>query len=553
VRGSFESNTIVTMTALPSPPTVWFNPPLSAGPVTVQNGHLAVGQQRATFFGVNFDATAIFSLLNVKEVAGVRQQVLDPSQQTVMAAQLDNLLAGGVRAVRVHGLDCASMANIFATGSTTTFNPAAVEALDWFLAALEQRELRFVLELHYTRQLVPGDLPANASALAQECVQQSCVGAPVGTMVPWVAFDTVTLQPLMNQYSQMLLRHVNQFTGTAIGDSPACLAVQLTNEQSLTKVSAWSMPTNCPVLQQAFVAATTNWCETVADIPLAKMGAVEHAEFWAWQETQWMQNLAAVVRTFTHALVIAESYFGDGPYSMLVSSLAVADILDAHFYSYYSPSDQTANGGPGNGFLCGFSGGQTASSVSGTGASSTSARSRFEAVLAGCNLAAAGAGSKAVPLSRALPLPLFVTEWGPVAQYRVNGQFEQDPVAERSQVLAAVVDAAIAQDVDAIFLYSWAHSPVFSEGSIYWKPDCYDFRVDPVLVSGFAAQAARFHDLSLRGSASSQASVTVTATNGLYGAMVTDAAGKQVYEQYGPYTDPALYAIPAGTKAEVMA
>jgi hypothetical protein len=34
---------------------------------------------------------------------------------------------------------------------------------------------------------------------------------------------------------------------------------------------------------------------------------------------------------------------------------------------------------------------------------------------------------------------------------------------------------------------------------------------------------------------------------------VQNAAGQMVYEQQGPFTDPALYAIPAGTKVEVVA
>src|SRR5271154_640922 len=39
-------------------------------------------------------------------------------------------------------------------------------------------------------------------------------------------------------------------------------------------------------------------------------------------------------------------------------------------------------------------------------------------------------------------------------------------------------------DVFTVVLYSWAHSPVFSEGSPYWRPDVYDFRVDPVITAG---------------------------------------------------------------------
>jgi hypothetical protein len=91
-----------------------------------------------------------------------------------------------------------------------------------------------------------------------------------------------------------------------------------------------------------------------------------------------------------------------------------------------------------------------------------------------------------------------------------------------------------------------------------WVPTVYDFRIDPVMASGLPSHAAWFHDLSLRPIAASAPtpsatpaptpSVTVTPTNGVYGAMVTTSTGQSVYEQYGPYTDPALYAIPAGQK-----
>ena len=88
-------------------------------------------------------------------------------------------------------------------------------------------------------------------------------------------------------------------------------------------------------------------------------------------------------------------------------------------------------------------------------------------------------------------------------------------------------------------------------------------RVDPVMASGLPSHAAWFHDLSLRPSATitpnltgvsgAPSTVTFTPTAGVYGATVTNAAGQSAYEQYGPYTDPALYSVPAGTKVQVAA
>jgi hypothetical protein len=83
------------------------------------------------------------------------------------------------------------------------------------------------------------------------------------------------------------------------------------------------------------------------------------------------------------------------------------------------------------------------------------------------------------------------------------------------------------------------------------------------VASGLPSHAAWFHDLSLRPSATitpsvtgvsgGPSTVTFTPTAGVYGATVTNAAGQSAYEQYGPYTDPALYSVPAGTKVQVAA
>jgi hypothetical protein len=219
-------------TLTPSPPTVWFPPasapPLAAGPVTVQDGHLAIAGQRVTFFAVNFDFTAVLSLLNPK--AGVLH--LDLAQQAVMGKQLDNLVAAGVRAVRIHGLDNCGMPNVFAAGggatSTRQLDPAALAALDWLISALEARNLRYVLDLHYMRQLTSVDLPAWACPLFAECTSHSYLGAPIGLMNPWM-FQDDGLMALTREYASLLLTHVNAFTQVPIGKSNGLIAVVTSN------------------------------------------------------------------------------------------------------------------------------------------------------------------------------------------------------------------------------------------------------------------------------------------------------------------------------------
>jgi hypothetical protein len=214
-------------------------------------------------------------------------------------------------------------------------------------------------------------------------------------------------------------------------------------------------------------------------------------------ETAALSDEVAYVRTLTPALVISTCYFGNGSYATLPAAKA-GDIMDCHFYSEYASTDT-------EGFL--------------NGQSATSLRSRFAAVLGGCNL---------------YGQPQFVTEWAPVSQ---AGNILD---ANRVGVLPAAVQAMIAQDVDVCCLYSWGHCTLF-EGT---NPnDPYNFRRDAVFCTGMPAQAAMFHDLSLRGT---NPVATVTPTNGLDG-----AGSGSAFAEYGPYTDPALYAVPAGTKIVV--
>jgi hypothetical protein len=475
--------------------------------VVVQDSHLAVAGQRITFFTVNVDATAIFSLLNTKTVNGVKLRQLDPLQQAVMSRQLDNLVTGNIRGVRIHGLD-APFSPIFLAGTTRELDPACLAALDWFLSALEQRNLRYVLELHFARKLVRGDVPPWASPLFQECVSQTFVNQLQGQMAPWLLYDD-GLMGLVREYCTTLLTHTNQFTETPIGKSNGLVAVNSFNEISITKTASWGYAAH-PQLNTAFAADTAAWL-AANNIPVNKFGDVEHAQYAAWRETQWQQQHTAFLRTLTRALVLPGNYFGNGPWSQLTSMIAAGDGIDQHFYSYSCQGEKN-----------GYYSGQVA----------TNQRSRFGAVLGG------GGWNQ----------PQFVTEFGFVCQTR---PLTQDPPLERCLDLAAATWTAIAQDVDWISLYSHMHSNVFAEQSPYWTPDVYDSRVDPLLMRGLPHLAAAFHDLSLRNAPV----VTVRPTNGMFGANSTASAASAgtaganaggQYQQFGPYTDPALYAIPAG-------
>jgi len=262
----------------PSPPTIWFGPPtappISAGPVTVQNGHLAVGQQRATFFGVNVDNWAILGMVTMQN--GL--PALNTNSTQLVAAQLDNLVNAGVRAVRIHGLDCFTGCNLFCCGNgpqtgSRQLDPISLQALGWFFNACGQRNLRIVLTLHYQRVLKPADVPSWACSTFVECTSQSYLGNPVGCMHPWMWFDAGLMQ-LQAEFNQQLLRWVNPYTNLALGDDPTLMAVILQNEHSLAKDNPWSFTAH-PVLNGLFNTATAAWCQANG-VVANKFGNAQH-------------------------------------------------------------------------------------------------------------------------------------------------------------------------------------------------------------------------------------------------------------------------------------
>jgi hypothetical protein len=493
-------------------------PPITSAFVGVANGHLSLGGSRVAFFGVNVDWWALASCLqwNGKAV------VIDAGQQAAITAQLDNLVNAGVRAIRIHNLDCANGSNIFCAGngpmtSTRSLDPMSVQALGWFVSQCKARNLRIVLTINHARTLQPatssnnGDLPPWPCACFAECV------ANKGNMHPWKWFETDGgLTALEAEYAANLLA-VPLSDGTPLGKSPVLLAVVLQNEHSVVKDFSFSSP--YPVLQglltasqQAFAAAQNPPVKWVGTYTLNKTLI---QQWLAGVETSFLTKQLANIRTLTPALVITDTYYGDGPWSMF-PGMNIGDVIDEHFYSRYATTDT-------NGFL--------------SGQSAMSARSRFAAVLAG-GACATSTGASATVLSNG-GKPQFVTEWGPVLQ---QPPFPRDPDSERASVMKAMVQAAIAQDVDAVFLYSWAHAPIFPDGSPYSKLGSYDFRDDTVLLAGFPSHVAWFHDLTMRPTSAT----AVSPTNGLNGAGTGSA-----YQLFGPYTDPALYALPAGQKATV--
>jgi hypothetical protein len=473
-------------------------PPISVGPVVVQNGHLTVGGQRAVFFGVNFDASAIWGLLNPGPGGAY---ALDPNQEAVYAAEIARMKQAGVDCVRILGLTASNINPIFLPGSGTKLDPAKVSAFKWFLGQLGQQGIRYLIALDDYRVIFPADLPANASSLAQEAVTQSWGGNPVGRLTPWDIYDP-TLLGLKLALDQAIVQ--------LVANDPACVGYELDNEDPVAKDCPWGFPANCPLLQAAFVADATGWANANCG-GLNGFGAQQHNQYFAAAYGKKTQARIANLRQFTQAVLIENTYFGNGSYAMLAPMIAQTDpqtAISTHFYTRGPPTDT-------NGFLNGRVG-QTPPDPS----------SRFTAVLAGCNWVRAD-GSK---------IPLLVTELGP--QFQSNPSV-LDPPLELVVDLPSATWQAAWQDADAIFPYSWAAYAIWA-GGVSSKSGPYDLRNNAQYVRAMRGCGDVFHDLSLRPTAAQ--TITIAPTNGLYGSAGTP------YLIYGPYTDPALYAVPAGTK-----
>lgn len=485
-----------------TPPPVAFPvpgpPPISAGPVTVVNGHLCVAGQRAVFFGVGFDASAIWGLLNPKN--GVWQ--LDPNQCAVYSAELNRMFGPpgtqpgqgptGATAVRILGLSASNINPIFAAGSGVQLDAAKVSALQWFLQQLAVRNVRYLIANNSYRVITPADLPAGADPLAQEAVAQSWLGNPVGRLAPWDLYSP-TLQQLEMDFDAAIAKLVN--------NDPACLGFELDNEDPVIKDNQWGFKP--PQLQSAFVADATTWASANCG-GINKFGGPQHPQYFAYAYGKKCQTRRANLRQYTAAVIIDNTWFGNGSYAMLAPMISQADpqsAISMHFYTRGPPSDT-------NGFLNGR-----------VGQTPPDTTTRFTACLAGCNWGK----------------PLLVTEFGPQFQ---SGGNAFDPPQELVVDLPAATWQMVWQDCDACFCYSWAANPIWFGGTSA-KSGPYDLRNVPQFVRAMKGCSDIFHDLSLR---ASLPTVTIAPTNGLYGNAGTP------YLIYGPYTDPALYAIPPGTK-----
>jgi len=467
-------------------------PPVGSGYTTVLNGHFAIGGQRVAFPGVNFDASCIWGICN--PVGGVLQ--VDPKQQAVYVAELDRLLKLGVRFIRVLGIDACNINPIFQWSATlncfltTQFDAGKAAALKWFLSECSQRGIYYMIPLHYKRFLCAADLGTNPSPLAQECLAQSWEPGQAGQSPPWDLFDTQTLQPLLMQFDTQI--------ANLIGDDQAFVGYELEIENPVVKAGQWSFSaTTKPKLEAARSAAFTAWQKQNPGLT----GQTAVNKFWADTEiAAQYQRITNLKKIQPNALFTVNTFFGNGPYAMLASSLAVGDFISGHVYT----------GGPltdGPGFYVGL-----------PGANPPDARPRLSTVCGACKWIKPTTGQE---------MPTVISEYGPQFQSTGNPFDAEQYLA--GDMLSSAFQFAKA-DVDACNLYSWAINAIWAAG-VSEKSGPYDLRNVPEITEAIAAANAVFVNPAYRPTTET----VVAPTGGLYGTT-------------SPYNEPAVRALPIGTK-----
>jgi hypothetical protein len=289
----------------------WLNhkPAGRFGPVTARSdGRLYVGDEPIRFFGVNLCYGA-----NLPE---------KPAAEKIAA----RLAKFGINIVRVHHLD----ERRFPDGiwhrdpqQARTFDPEAVDRLDYLVAQLKANGIYVNLNLLVSRQFSPADgLPAAVTNVTGKA--QHLLGMWHG---PSLA--------LHQQFARDLLAHTNTYTGLPFAADPSVAFVEILNENGL--VNYWFDTKRRPHLHELPDAFRHPLEKRWGGPLLAREGFSEQP---AEQQSAWLAFLRAVEADYYRAmrrylkdeLGVAALVIGSTGASSLMSIQAELDVVDNHVY-----------------------------------------------------------------------------------------------------------------------------------------------------------------------------------------------------------------------------
>ncbi len=200
------------------------NEPVGTERITVDGDHFALNGEHIKIWGVNITFSGLF-----------------PSHQDApMAAE--RLAAAGINSVRFHHLDTLNYPQgIWDPDDPMSFDPEALDRLDYFINELARRGIYINMNLHVGRK------------------HSNYLGLPDPTTDydKMVGIFTSQLIDAQKGYAQDLLGHYNPYRGMTYSEDPAIAFVEITNEDSLFMWNAADTLPNLPsyyadILQQQY-------------------------------------------------------------------------------------------------------------------------------------------------------------------------------------------------------------------------------------------------------------------------------------------------------------
>ncbi len=194
IPGLESSATAIDLSGLNSGPAG------ASGYIHAQNGHLTDGSgKRIRFFGMNLTAYSDFP---------------DKATAPTLAGRLAKM---GVNLVRLHFMDeNFDGQTLWQFPYNGQFNAAQIDKLDYFISQLKQRGIYVDMNLHVAYDY---QLPAGLSG-------DFDYGKGLDNFYPAFIAQQKT-------YAQMLLTHVNPYTGNAYVNEPAVAWIEINNENAL--------------------------------------------------------------------------------------------------------------------------------------------------------------------------------------------------------------------------------------------------------------------------------------------------------------------------------
>jgi len=168
------------------------------GFITARDGHLYAGDKRIRFFGVNICFGGCFP---------------EHADADKIAARMAKF---GINCVRFHHMDTSVSPRGILQKDRRTLDPAQLDKLDYFIAALKKHGIYVNLNLHVGRTY-PGLPTSETMASYHKGVDN---------------FHPAMIE-MQKEYARALLTHTNAYTATPYTGEPAVALIEINNENAL--------------------------------------------------------------------------------------------------------------------------------------------------------------------------------------------------------------------------------------------------------------------------------------------------------------------------------